>query len=50
MSVGLLGAETGVRAEAWLHWELGRISFEEDAVDRGMVRCLKEGFSGVGAQ
>ncbi|PGH33930.1 hypothetical protein GX50_03251 [[Emmonsia] crescens] len=50
VSVGLLGAETGVRAEAWLHWELGRISFEEDAVDRGMVRCLKEGFSGVGAQ
>ncbi|OJD12771.1 hypothetical protein AJ78_06688 [Emergomyces pasteurianus Ep9510] len=48
VSVGLLRAKTGVRAEDWLHWELGRISFEECARDRGMVKCLKEGFCGVG--
>ncbi|OAX81272.1 hypothetical protein ACJ72_04390 [Emergomyces africanus] len=45
VSVGLLRAKTGVRAEDWLHWELGRISFEECAVDRGMVKCLKAEFS-----
>ncbi|PGH05677.1 hypothetical protein GX51_02837 [Blastomyces parvus] len=48
VSVGLLRAETGVRAEDWLHWELGRISFEEHAVDQGMIRCLKEDFGSVG--
>ncbi|EQL35429.1 hypothetical protein BDFG_02916 [Blastomyces dermatitidis ATCC 26199] len=48
VSVGLLRAETRVRIDDWLHWELGRISFEEHALDKGMVRFLKEGFSGVG--
>ncbi|PGH13653.1 hypothetical protein AJ79_03501 [Helicocarpus griseus UAMH5409] len=42
VSVGLLRAESGVRAEDWLDWELGRVSFEEMAVDRGMIRCLKK--------
>jgi hypothetical protein len=31
--VGLLNSECGARAEDWLEWETGRVSFSEDAID-----------------
>ncbi|KAI2467874.1 hypothetical protein F4781DRAFT_296265 [Annulohypoxylon bovei var. microspora] len=33
VSVGLLDAPEGARAETWLDWWYGRVSFEEDAVN-----------------
>ncbi|KAK2782400.1 hypothetical protein FQN52_000940 [Onygenales sp. PD_12] len=41
VSVGLLRAESGVRADKWLDWVLDRVSFEEEAVDKGLIGCLK---------
>jgi hypothetical protein len=34
VGVGLLDAAEGARAESWLKWETGRVSFREDAVTR----------------
>ncbi|KAK2808560.1 hypothetical protein FQN50_004592 [Emmonsiellopsis sp. PD_5] len=44
VSVGLLRAESGVRADKWLDWVLERVSFEEEAVDKGLIACLKARF------
>ncbi|KAI2781357.1 hypothetical protein F4815DRAFT_94531 [Daldinia loculata] len=53
VSVGLLGADEGARAESWLDWWRGRVSFQEDAENgrvggaarwgRSVVRTLAEG-------
>ena len=43
MAVGLLDAGSGVRAEELLAWWTGRVSFAEDALNKGLVRGLEEG-------
>jgi hypothetical protein len=43
VAVGLLGAETGVRAEGWLEWWWGRVSYEELGTNRGLVGNLEKG-------
>ncbi|CAO2647432.1 Nn.00g083540.m01.CDS01 [Neocucurbitaria sp. VM-36] len=43
VAVGLLDAESGARAEEVLAWWTGRVSFEEDGLNRGLVRGLEEG-------
>jgi hypothetical protein len=43
MSVGLLRSESGARAEDWLEWETGRVSFKEDALDQELVTALELG-------
>ena len=43
VSVGLLDAEEGARAESWLEWRTDRISFDEDAPNRALVQSLKSG-------
>ncbi|KAI0848188.1 hypothetical protein F5Y00DRAFT_94424 [Daldinia vernicosa] len=56
VSVGLLAADEGARAERWLDWWRGRVSFQEDAGDgrvggaarwgRNVVGTLAEGLRG----
>lgn len=43
VSVGLLDAESGVRAEEWLEWCTERVSFQEIALNRGFISQLSEG-------
>lgn len=53
VSVGLLDATGGARAENWLQWWCGRVSFEEDAdngrvgemgrLAKGLIRSLEDG-------
>jgi hypothetical protein len=45
VAVGLLDAPEGARAETWLEWEPGRVSYREDAMDRAgsFVTSLEEG-------
>ena len=43
VSVGLLRADSGARAEDWLEWAKGRISFIEDAHDQELVSGLLAG-------
>ncbi|KAI9375439.1 Mss4-like protein [Aspergillus egyptiacus] len=43
VSVGLLQAEGGSRAEEWLEWATGRASFAEMAVDKSLVQQLEAG-------
>lgn len=43
VSVGLLDPAQGARVESWLEWWTGRVSFEEFAVSRSLVRSLEEG-------
>ncbi|KAL4881408.1 Mss4-like protein [Aspergillus karnatakaensis] len=43
VSVGLLRAESGPRAEEWFHWATRRTSFSEMAVDKGLVEQLEAG-------
>jgi len=44
VSVGLLDAESGARAEEWLEWDrTDRISFKEDAHNKGLVEALEDG-------
>ncbi|KAF2179857.1 hypothetical protein K469DRAFT_715958 [Zopfia rhizophila CBS 207.26] len=43
ISVGLYDAESGTRAENLLAWWPNRVSFEEDALNRGFIRGLEEG-------
>lgn len=43
VSVGLLDAGEGARAEVWLEWWGGRVSFEEDAVRDGDDEGSEEG-------
>lgn len=45
ISVGILDAPEGARAESWLDWRMDRLSFREDAVPRAesLVLALEEG-------
>jgi hypothetical protein len=43
VSVGLLRSSTGARAENWLEWATGRVSFAEDALDKGLIDLLEKG-------
>ncbi|KAF2432754.1 hypothetical protein EJ08DRAFT_584957 [Tothia fuscella] len=43
ISVGLLDAESGARAEEWLEWEKGRVSFRDDAHNNSLINTLQEG-------
>jgi hypothetical protein len=43
VSVGLLRALEGSRAETWLSWNTDRVSFKEDAFDRLLVQHLETG-------
>ena len=43
VSVGVLRAKSGARAEQWLEWWTERVSFEEDALDRKLVEALADG-------
>lgn len=43
ISIGLFNPEEGARVEAWLDWWTERVSFEEMAINRTLVRRLEEG-------
>jgi hypothetical protein len=43
VSVGLLDAGSGARAEEWLSWCRERVSFREEAHNRGLVEGLEKG-------
>ncbi|KAL4921606.1 Mss4-like protein [Aspergillus aurantiobrunneus] len=43
VSVGLLRAESGSRAEEWLDWATERTSFAEMAVDKLLIQQLEDG-------
>ncbi len=43
VAVGLLDAKSGARAEELLGWCADRVSFEECAVNRGLVEALEKG-------
>jgi hypothetical protein len=45
VAVGLLQADTGVRAEEWLGWDT-EVSLGEEAVDRSLIRMLEGGLKG----
>jgi hypothetical protein len=46
VAVGLLDAPSGARAEELLAWWPGRVSFEEFALNRSLVRGLEDGLKG----
>lgn len=43
VSVGLLDAAEGSRAESWLEWKTDRISFEEEAQNKALIHRLSVG-------
>lgn len=43
VSVGLLDAEEGARAESWLGWETERVSFQEEAQNKDLISKLAAG-------
>ncbi|KAL8912765.1 MAG: hypothetical protein Q9171_002304 [Xanthocarpia ochracea] len=43
ISVGLLDADEGVRAEEWLEWWTKKVEFEELALNKSLVAKLKDG-------
>ena len=43
VSVGLMHAASGSRAEEWLDWETGRVSFKEKALNQTLVNALEDG-------
>lgn len=43
VSVGLLDAEEGARAESWLEWWTDRVSFEEEAQNKSLISSLRTG-------
>ncbi|KAL6234664.1 hypothetical protein BDW75DRAFT_159222 [Aspergillus navahoensis] len=45
VSVGLLHADSGSRAEDWLEWATGRTSFAEMAVDKLLIQQLEIGLA-----
>jgi hypothetical protein len=47
VSVGLLRAAEGARAESWLHWWTKRVSFCEEALDQEVVRTLAPGLKAI---
>lgn len=48
VAVGLLDAESGARAEELLSWWTERVSFEEFAVNKSLVKALQEGLGSWG--
>lgn len=48
--VGLLDARSGVRAEEWLQWWTGRVSFVEESVNRPLIDGLEHGLAQWGTQ
>ena len=48
VSIGLMEAPEGARAEDWLDLFTGRVSFEEEAVNKSFVGSLKEGLKAWG--
>lgn len=50
VSIGLLDPAEGARVEGWLDWWTGRVSFEELAVSRSLVRSLEEGLKKWGEE
>ncbi|KAF9886022.1 hypothetical protein FE257_012078 [Aspergillus nanangensis] len=47
VSIGLLQANSGARAEEWLQWHMGRVSFVEMAQDQNFIRSFEVGLSDV---
>ncbi|KAF2651266.1 hypothetical protein K491DRAFT_696589 [Lophiostoma macrostomum CBS 122681] len=45
VAVGLLDAGSGARAEEFLAWWPGRVSFREEASNKGLVKGLEEGLA-----
>jgi len=43
VSIGLLDAAEGARAESWLEWRTDRISFEEEALNKALISRLGAG-------
>ena len=43
VSVGLMHAASGSRAEEWLEWETERVSFKELALNKTLVSALEDG-------
>jgi hypothetical protein len=43
VSVGLLDAESGARAEEWLEWVTGRVSFSEETHNKALTDALQAG-------
>ncbi|KAL4865963.1 hypothetical protein BDV12DRAFT_199624 [Aspergillus spectabilis] len=50
VSVGLLRAESGSRAEEWLDWATGRTSFAEMSVDKSLIQQLEAGLKAWGSR
>ncbi|KAL8762622.1 MAG: hypothetical protein Q9184_001423 [Pyrenodesmia sp. 2 TL-2023] len=50
VSVGLLDAEEGARAENWLEWATDRVSFEECAQNKTLVSSISRGLRKWGAE
>lgn len=50
VSVGLLDAEEGARAEDWLEWATERVSFEECALNKTLVSSVSRGLKKWGAE
>ena len=50
VAVGLLDAPSGARAEELLAWWPGRVSFEEFALNRSLIRGLEEGLKSWAAR
>jgi hypothetical protein len=48
VAVGLLDAETGARAEDWLEWWWGRVSYKELGLNKSLVRSLEKGLRSWG--
>ena len=48
VSVGLMHAASGARAEEWLDWETGRVSFKEKALNKTLVNALEDGLKSWG--
>ena len=47
VSVGLLRANEGSRAESLLEWWTKRVSFKEDALDGSLIRNLERGLKNI---
>lgn len=50
VSVGLLEADTGARAEEWLAWCTERVSFAEHAQNKSLISNLGKGLKAWGKE
>ncbi|KAF2021186.1 hypothetical protein BU24DRAFT_446264 [Aaosphaeria arxii CBS 175.79] len=50
VAVGLLDAKSGARAEEILSWCTERVSFAEEALNKGLIRGLQEGLQSWGSR